>query len=629
MDWDAALRGVDEGGAGERARVESLREVARIADFSRSLVRAAESGESSGAGLLSAGAGIGWGALPERWGDLLLLERIGAGAHSDVVRAWDPKLQREVALKLLRVEGAGGSPSGDGAPTPLEREGRAAARVRHPHVVAIHGIDRRDGRVGLWMEYVKGATLEEEIARTGPLSADEVAQLGAQIGSALSAVHAAGVLHRDVKPANIVRDAEGRFVLVDFGLGTSWRDAAHAKGRPTGTPLYMAPELLAGESPTVRSDLYALGLTMRFALVGRHAFAVETLEALRERAQAGAPPVHEERPGLDAGLAAAIERASAPRAEARFTRAGELIEALRHGGEGIERRPRGEAERAGERGATPAAASAAPRRDRAASTSRGLRVAFAAAVVGVLGVVGVAWLARIDRSGAVRQAAGAAGREAAAASGGALEGALPSTVAATPAADPALAAYSLDAGFLQRDGSTTRRLLPGDRVEPGDRLSLEVHASRPVWTYVLNEDERGERFLLFPQPMFDQRNPLPADSLVVLPGSIGGRENAWTVTSRGGREHFLVVISPEPVAELEADLGRLPAPEQGRPIEYASVAPESMERLRGVGGVEEVRDEAGAAQSANLFAKFRALAGRENEVRGLWVRSIVFENPIE
>src|SRR5688572_8362284 len=187
-DWQSAERALDPS---QRPRVESLRDVSRIADFSRTHQRA---GDPSGA--------------PERWGDLLLLERLGTGA-AEVHRAWDPHLQREVALKLMR------SGPGDAA---LLDEGRIAARIRHPHVVTVHGVDRRDDRVGLWMELVPGPTVEQEIRTRGPFSAAEARRLGVEIGSALGAVHAAGLLHRDVKPANVIRDSTGRYVLADFGL---------------------------------------------------------------------------------------------------------------------------------------------------------------------------------------------------------------------------------------------------------------------------------------------------------------------------------------------------------------------------------------------------------------------------
>jgi hypothetical protein len=202
------------------------------------------------------------------------------------------------------------------------------------------------------------------------------------------------------------------------------------------------------------------------------------------------------------------------------------------------------------------------------------------------------------------------------------------TTAPVPAPVATVATYAVEASFLRRDGRGSFRLVSGDRVKPGDRLSLEMRATRPAWVYVLNEDERGERYLLFPQPRFDARNPIPADSSYVLPGTIGGVENAWTVTSAGGREHFLVVVSPDPVPEIEADLAQLPAPQPGRPIDYAPVGAATVERLRGVGGVAPVPPEAAhPASHSRAFDHFRALAGRENDVQGIWVRQIVLENP--
>jgi hypothetical protein len=137
----------------------------------------------------------------------------------------------------------------------------------------------------------------------------------------------------------------------------------------------------------------------------------------------------------------------------------------------------------------------------------------------------------------------------------------------------------------------------------------------------------GMRYLLFPQPRFDVRNPLSADSTFVLPGTVGGKENAWAVTSAGGREYFLVVASPEPVPEIEAELERLPAPTPGHPIDYAPVGHAAVERLRGVGGLAELpRNAARPAPPSRAFERFRALAGRETGVQG-GIRQIVLENP--
>jgi hypothetical protein len=186
----------------------------------------------------------------------------------------------------------------------------------------------------------------------------------------------------------------------------------------------------------------------------------------------------------------------------------------------------------------------------------------------------------------------------------------------------------VDAAFVKRTGTAATVLANGDRVRPGDRLSLRRRTTRPSYVYVLNEDEAGERFLLFPQPRFETRNPVPADSNLVLPGASAGAEAAWSVTSAGGREHFLVVVSPGPVAELEAELAGLPAASPGRPVQYARVGGAAMEALRGVGGVSALPREAPRpARASGAFERFRALAAGESAAQGIWVRQFVLDNP--
>jgi RIO-like serine/threonine protein kinase len=545
IDWDQATRGLDPL---QSSRVAALRDVHRIAEFSRGLQRATE---------LTNG--------PERWGELLLLERLGAGAHAEVYRAWDPALQREVALKLMHEDLDSSS---------LIDEGRAAARIRHPHAVTVHGIDRRDDRVGLWMELARGTALDQDVRARGPLSVDEALRLGREIGGALAAVHAAGVIHRDVTPANVVRDADGRCVLADFGLGVKWNEAARRTLGPTGTPMYMAPELFAGVPATERSDVYSLGLVLWFALAGRHPFEAKTIaERAKMAADGPRPTLRELRPDLPWGLVSTIEHAIAPNPAERFANAGQLVTALER--------------------ATPVVAAPRPRRGRA------ILLATAAAAI-------VAFAFGLWRSRATSHE--------------------PVPVVSVPVAP--VATYSVEASLLKRTAQGSTRLVTGDRVRPGDRLSLEVRTTRPAWVYVLNEDERGERYLLFPQPRFDTQNPLSADAPSILPGPVQGRENAWTVTSAGGREYFLVVASPEPVAELEAELSRLPAPVPGKPIAYAPVGDGTVELLRGVGGVSEVpQTSAAPAPRSRAFEHFKALAGRETGVTGVWVRQVVLENP--
>ena len=194
------------------------------------------------------------------WGDFQLLQRIGQGGFGEVYRAWDPVLEREIALKLLLPRGL--NPGEEYAS--IVAEARAIARVRHPNIVSVYGVDRRDGRVGFWSDFVRGQTLSALVATQGPLDAKSAAQIGISLCDALAAVHAVGLLHRDIKAGNAMRDENGRILLMDFGLSQDLREA----GDFAGTPGYIAPEIRAGRSATVQSDLYALGVLLRFLTTG-------------------------------------------------------------------------------------------------------------------------------------------------------------------------------------------------------------------------------------------------------------------------------------------------------------------------------------------------------------------------
>ncbi len=564
VDWDKEESGAK--GPGEQASILALRDLSRIAEFNRGLQRSPLPFPGTTKQDLAGAAEAG------RWGELLLLEPAGSGSGGEVWRAWDPRLQREVALKFLQ------SPESASVSGSLLEEARALAKVRHPNVVAVHGIDEFEGRAGMWMEFLHGPTLEAEIERRGALPPVEVARIGAELCRALEAVHAAGLVHGDIKPANIVLEQDGRVVLADFGLGRRV-GAGGDSGRVSGTPVFLSPERLAGGPPTPRADLYALGTTLRFSLTGHSPFSARTLDELK--AEAGTGPRADLRiqcAGAPTALVSAIERAMSPDPAARFPGAAEMGAALASGPAGT--------------GSTKSSR----------STVRMLQVAAVVALV-----AGITWLATHrspDRNSAV---------------------AIPAR-AATSAPNPAAATYDVEASLVRRNGGAAERLANGDRVRPKDQLSLQFHATKPAWVYVLDEDERGESYLLFPQPMFDQSNPIPADSPVALPGKIGGKETGWTVTSRGGREHFLVVASPAPVPELEAELGKLPSPTPGHPIQYAPVGSSTMEHLRGVGGVSVV-DGPVTPSRAGALERFKALAARETGVRGIWVRQMTLENP--
>ena len=215
------------------------------------------------------------------WGPLIVREKVGHGSFGDVYRAWDPSLEREVALKLVPETTTTQSVSH------AFEEGRLLARVRHPNVVTVYGVERVEGRVGIWMEFVPGRTLAEEVNQQGPLAPDEAARIGIEVCRALGAVHEAGLLHRDVKAQNVMRDEGGRVLLGDFG--TSVRSAEDAPAEPVvaGTPLYLSPEVCRGEPPAVSSDLYSVGVLLYFLVTGKHPVNGRTFAEVRDAHAAG------------------------------------------------------------------------------------------------------------------------------------------------------------------------------------------------------------------------------------------------------------------------------------------------------------------------------------------------------
>jgi Tol biopolymer transport system component len=244
---------------------------------------------------------------PTTWGTLTIEARLGSGTYADVYRARDPRLDRPVALKLLRHR------DGDTAvETDTIEEARLLARVRHPNVVTVYGAERIDGRVGIWMEVVDGSTLEQDLRDHGPFTAEELVHVGTALCRALSAVHGAGLLHRDVKAQNVMRDADGRVLLTDFGTGRELAGPG-APGELAGTPLYLAPEVLNGEPASAVSDVYSLGVLLYHLATGSFPVNGRSLRDLREaHARGSQVPLIQARPDLPERLASVIDRAAAP-----------------------------------------------------------------------------------------------------------------------------------------------------------------------------------------------------------------------------------------------------------------------------------------------------------------------------
>ena len=263
IDWTAAAESAADRGVCEM--VAELRVVAGIAKLHRSLPppSAATHPPAKREGPLT------------EWGHLRVLECIGWGAFGVVYRAWDPTLDREVALKLMP---APHQRRADQPPSIIE-EGRLLARVRHPNVATIYGAEQIGDEVGLWMEFVRGRTLAQ-IVRDGLLfNESESVEIGIALCHAIGAVHRAGLLHRDIKAQNVVRSDDGRTVLMDFGAGRDM--ATTAASDLAGTPLYLAPEILEGQAATVQSDVYSLGVLLYYVTVGSYPVTAERIADLR------------------------------------------------------------------------------------------------------------------------------------------------------------------------------------------------------------------------------------------------------------------------------------------------------------------------------------------------------------
>jgi TolB-like protein/Tfp pilus assembly protein PilF len=259
----------------------------------------------------------------ERWAQLVIAERVSGGTFGDVYLARDTALDRDVALKLLRRR----APA-DALASQFLAEGRLLARVAHPNVITVYGAEAVDGRVGLWMEFIRGVTLEDVVRTHGAFSAREATFIGLDLCRALAAVHGTGLVHRDVKAANVMREQGGRIVLMDFGAGedltTTGTDVQMA-----GTPLYLAPEIFAGQPATVRSDLYSLGVLLYRLATGAYPVQGATLAELAAAHRSGrSVRLRDARPNLPDGFVHVVERALSPTPAHRFDSAGAMEQAL-------------------------------------------------------------------------------------------------------------------------------------------------------------------------------------------------------------------------------------------------------------------------------------------------------------
>jgi eukaryotic-like serine/threonine-protein kinase len=217
---------------------------------------------------------------------------VGSGGMGVVWEAWDERLERRVALKQLHRQSGASTAEAELANKRAMREARLTARLNHPHAIPVFDVVEQEGQLWLIMQFISSITLAEVLKEGGPLQPAEAAQVGAEVASALAAAHALGIVHRDVKPGNILIADDGTALISDFGIAHALGDATlTTRGLIHGTPAYLAPEVARGGEAEFASDVFSLGATVYSAVEGTPPFGTdENSIALLHRVASGQFP---------------------------------------------------------------------------------------------------------------------------------------------------------------------------------------------------------------------------------------------------------------------------------------------------------------------------------------------------
>jgi serine/threonine protein kinase len=260
-----------------------------------------------------------------------LEERLGAGGMSTVYRALDSVLERQVAVKLLAEHLS----EDDAFVARFRREALAAAKLVHPNVVQVYdsGQDPTAHRHFIVMEYVNGPTVTQIMRERGRLTAEDAVDIVSQACEGLEYAHRHGVIHRDVKPGNLLVNPDGVVKLADFGIAKAAEDSSITQiGSVVGTAAYLSPERARGDEATASADVYSLGVVMYQLLAAKLPFESGSLTELALRQQEGSPePLHQLNPGVPPALARAVTTSLAPDPDHRYRSAAEMREAVRAG----------------------------------------------------------------------------------------------------------------------------------------------------------------------------------------------------------------------------------------------------------------------------------------------------------
>src|SRR5215218_7552622 len=252
--------------------------------------------------------------------------QIGAGGMSTVYRAFDTVLERQVAIKLMHREMSSDSDQLER----FRREARAVAQLNHPHIVGVIDAGEDDQTPYIVFEYVEGETLKDRIRRLGRLPVPEAVAYAIEIGRALDCAHAHKLVHRDVKPQNVLIDPDGRAKVTDFGIARSLEaQGLTATGRVLGTTDYVSPEQALGHEVTEQSDVYSLGIVLYEMLTGEVPFRADTQVAVAmKHVREPLPDVQRRRPEISASLAAVVERSTSKETQNRYQDVSEMVHDL-------------------------------------------------------------------------------------------------------------------------------------------------------------------------------------------------------------------------------------------------------------------------------------------------------------
>ncbi|GAC1440587.1 MAG: hypothetical protein NVSMB51_20050 [Solirubrobacteraceae bacterium] len=252
-----------------------------------------------------------------------LEEQVGIGGMSRVYRAFDTLLERHVAIKTLNREVAADADQLER----FRREARAVAQLSHPHIVTVIDAGEDGGVAYIVFEYVAGETLKARIRRLDGLEIQEAVAYAIELGRALGCAHDRGIVHRDVKPQNVLIDANGTAKITDFGIArTLTEEGLTADGRVIGTTDYVSPEQALGQHVSGQSDLYSLGIVLYEMLTGEVPFQAENQVAVAmKHVREDLPDVKTKRPDVSAALAAVVDRATTKDVRRRYANADEMI----------------------------------------------------------------------------------------------------------------------------------------------------------------------------------------------------------------------------------------------------------------------------------------------------------------